>query len=123
MRAIKFLQRCDFDYGDGPVAHEPGDIVGIHDGGDAVALDGQGHATLRTDKAQRWVTRSAAVFVDVKAPEAPETAKVVDPAAAADASTSSADDTKGDGAQKGDSDAGQAADKAGSKPGAKKAAK
>ena len=33
MRAIKFLQRCDFDYGDGPVAHEPGDIVGIHEVG------------------------------------------------------------------------------------------
>lgn len=58
---IKFTGRAEFDYGNGLVVHEAGDLVGTHDGGDAVQMDATTRLpTLRTDKAQRWVTRGLA---------------------------------------------------------------
>ncbi len=57
MRTIQFTERREFDYGDGLVVHEAGS-----------------EATLRDDKAQRWVTRGAAHYVQPSAdvPKAPE---------------------------------------------------
>jgi hypothetical protein len=47
MRTIKFTEDREFDYGEGLVVHKAGD-----------------EATLRDDKAQRWVTRGVAHFID-----------------------------------------------------------
>jgi hypothetical protein len=54
MKTIQFIEDREFDYGAGIVLHKAGDRV-----------------ELRDDKAQRWVTRGAAVYVgdtDVKRP-------------------------------------------------------
>lgn len=46
MKAVRFLETRTVDFGDGPITYEAGSVH-----------------TLRDDKAQRWVTRAAAVYV------------------------------------------------------------
>jgi hypothetical protein len=76
MKTIRFLERRTVDYmdGAGELIYE---VDSVH--------------TLRDDKAQRWVTRGAAVFVDDEpaGESVPEPQEPADAAPAPDATTSS----------------------------------
>lgn len=61
MKTIKFSEDREFDYGQGVVLHKAGDVVAVHKGGNSAIFDGEGAvASIRVDKAQRWLNRGAA---------------------------------------------------------------
>lgn len=61
MKTIKFSEDREFDYGRGVVLHKAGDVVAVHRKGDSAIFDGEGVvASIRDDKAQRWLNRGVA---------------------------------------------------------------
>lgn len=66
MRKLQFREDREFDYGDGVVLHRAGDVVAVHEEGEPMRRAYGGDvASLRSDKAQRWAVRHAAIYVDL----------------------------------------------------------